>query len=392
MTGLQQALRWLALACVGLPLASCSDEADKSRAGAAPQAEVAIVEVKAEKLPVVTELPGRVAPMVTADVRPRITGMVLKRVFEQGSTVKEGDVLYVIDPKPFEAKVAAAKAALDSAIAARELAQERADRQRELLQRGVTSKDNSDTAIATLAQSNADVDRTRADLTTAQLELQYTQIRAPISGKIGRALVTEGALVSPTSDVMATIQQIDPVYVDFTQPADSVIALKNALAQGKLQADESGSARLKLISAGGKPYPHDGRLLFSEASVNSATGQIILRGEFPNPEMNLLPGMYVRGRLEQAALDGALAVPEQAVQRNTAGNAQLYIVADDGKVQLRTVTLGWIVDGRWVVVKGLYPGDRVVVEGFQRIAPGAPVKTTPWTHPSLASTDSSDKG
>ncbi|GGB07219.1 MexE family multidrug efflux RND transporter periplasmic adaptor subunit [Brucella endophytica] len=391
MTGLQQAVRSLALICVWLPLASCSGETDTSKAGAAPQAEVSVVEVKAETLPVVTELPGRVAPMMTADVRPRITGMVFKRVFEQGSTVKEGDVLYIIDPAPFRAKVEAAKAALDFAIAAQALAKQRADRQAELLRKGVASKDSTDTAVATLAQSNADVDRARADLTTAELELQYTEIRAPISGKIGRALVTQGALVSPTSDIMASLQQIDPVYVDFTQPADSVIALKNALAEGKLQADAPGSARLKLLSTGGEPYPHDGKLLFSEASVNSATGQIILRGEFPNPEMNLLPGMYVRGRLEQAALDGALAVPEQAVQRDTAGNAQLYVVAD-GKVQLRTVTLGWIVDGRWVVMKGINPGDRVVVEGFQRIAPGAPVKTTPWTNPSLASADSSDKG
>ncbi|WP_158259883.1 efflux RND transporter periplasmic adaptor subunit [Phyllobacterium phragmitis] len=311
MTGLQQAVRSLALICVWLPLASCSGETDTSKAGAAPQAEVAVVEVKAETLPVVTELPGRVAPMMTADVRPRVTGMVLKRVFEQGSTVREGDVLYIIDPAPFQAKAEAAKAALDSAIAAQALAKQRADRQAELLRKGVASKDSTDTAVATLAQSNADVDRARADLTTAELELQYTEIRAPISGKIGRALVTEGALVSPTSDVMASLQQIDPVYVDFTQPADSVIALKNALAEGKLQADAPGSARLKLLSTGGEPYPHDGKLLFSEASVNSATGQIILRGEFPNPEMNLLPGMYVRGRLEQAALDGHLPCPNR---------------------------------------------------------------------------------
>ncbi|WP_236766408.1 efflux RND transporter periplasmic adaptor subunit (plasmid) [Agrobacterium radiobacter] len=364
-------------------LGGCSDE-KQSQSAVAPATKVAIIEVKAEKLPVVTELPGRVAPMVTADVRPRITGMVLKRVFEQGTTVKEGDVLYIIDPEPFKAKVASAQATLDSAIAAQKLARQKADRQTQLSQNGIASLETRDTAVSELAQSNADVERARADLRTGQLELQYTEIRAPISGSIGRALVTEGSLVSPTSDVMATIQQIDPVYADFTQPADNMIRLKNAVAEGKLEADASGSALLKLISAEGRPYPHDGKLLFSEATANAATGQVILRGEFPNPETNLLPGMYVRGRIEQAALDGALAVPEQAIQRDTAGIAQVYIVGADNKVDIRPVSLGWILDGRWVVLEGVSAGDRVIVEGFQRIAPGIQVQPEPWSNPALA--------
>lgn len=198
--------------------------------------------------------------------------------------------------------------------------------------------------------------------------------------------MTEGALVSPTSDVMATIQQMDPVYADFTQPADRLIALKNAVSDGKLQADESGSAVLKLISAEGRPYPHYGKLLFSEATVNSATGQLILRGEFPNPDLNLLPGMYVRARIEQAAMDGALAVPEQAVQRDTAGKPQLYVVGKEEKVDLRTVALGWLVDGRWVVTEGISAGDRVVVEGFQKVAPDAQVAAEPWTDPAISQT------
>ncbi|MCW0983610.1 efflux RND transporter periplasmic adaptor subunit [Agrobacterium sp. BT-220-3] len=372
----------LLIASVCMVLTSCSDEPKKQ--AAAPPAKVSVVDVKAEKLPVVTELPGRVAPMVTADVRPRVTGMVLKRVFQQGTSVREGDVLYIIDPEPFKAKVASAQAALDSAIAGQKLAQQKADRQIQLSQNGVASLENRDTAVAELAQSNADVERARADLRTGQLELQYTEIRAPISGSIGRALVTEGSLVSPTSDVMATIQQIDPVYADFTQPADNMIRLKNAVAEGKLEADASGSALLKLVSAEGRPYPHDGKLLFSEATANAATGQVILRGEFPNPETNLLPGMYVRGRIEQAALDGALAVPEQAIQRDTAGIAQVYIVGADNKVEIRPVSLGWILDGRWVVLQGISAGDRVIVEGFQRIAPGAQVQPEPWSNPALA--------
>ncbi len=357
-----------------------------------PATKVAVVEVKPEKLPVVTELPGRVAPMVTAEVRPRVTGIVLKRVFEQGSTVKQGDVLYTIDPEPFRARVASAKGTLDSANAAQALAQQRATRQTQLLQKGVASQENTDSAVAALAQANADVARAYADLRTAELDLQYTEIRAPISGSIGRALVTEGALVSPTSDIMTIVQQIDPVYADFTQPADNLIALKNAVAEGKLQADETGSALLKLFSAGGKPYPHDGRLLFSEAAVNAATGQVIMRAEFPNPDRNLLPGMYVRGRIEQAALEGALAVPDQAIQRNTAGQAQLYVVGADNKVEVRTVALGWLIGGRWVVISGIRAGDQVVVEGFQRIAPGALVQAEPWTHSSLAQTKKPNGG
>jgi membrane fusion protein (multidrug efflux system) len=376
-------LRGAACVCLLVGLAACSDEASQARA-TAPETKVAVVEVKPERLPVVTELPGRVAPMVTADVRPRVTGIVMKRAFEQGSTIREGDLLYVLDPAPSRARVASAKATLDSASAAQILAKQRADRQIQLLQKGVTTQESNDSAVAALAQSNADVERARADLNAAELELQYTEIRAPISGNIGRALVTEGALVSPTSDVMAVIQQIDPVYADFTQPADNLIALKNAVADGRLQADASGSALLRLLSAGGKLYPHGGRLLFTETSVNAATGQVILRAEFPNPERNLLPGMYVRARIDQAAMEKALAVPEQAVQRDTAGKALLYVVRTDNKVEVRTVSLGWLLNGRWIVVNGINPGDRVIVEGFQRIAPGAAVKPEAWKNPSLA--------
>ncbi|WP_448145799.1 efflux RND transporter periplasmic adaptor subunit [Labrys miyagiensis] len=363
-------------------LAGCSDESSPPQTPAS-LAQVAIVDVSPQKLPVVAELPGRVSPVVTAQVRPRVTGIVLKRVFEQGSTVRVGDLLYAIDPEPFDARVASANATLDSAVAAQTLAKQRADRQIELLPKGATSKESSDSAVAALAQSNADVERARADLKTAALDLQYTQIRAPISGRIGRALVTEGALVSPTSDVMAVIQQIDPIYADFTQPADTLIALRNAVADGKLQADESGSALMKLFSAGGRPYPHEGRLLFTEASVNAATGQIILRAEFPNPDNDLLPGMFVRARLQQAALENALAVPEQAVQHDTAGKAQLYVVGQDDKIEVRVVSLGWLIEGRWVVIEGIAPGDRVIVEGFQRIAPGAQVTTQKWLDPAL---------
>ncbi|WP_349962933.1 efflux RND transporter periplasmic adaptor subunit [Rhizobium sp. ZPR3] len=364
-------------------LGACTEQS-ASQKPPTPEPSVAVVEVKPERLPVVSELPGRISPMMTAAIRPRVTGIVLKRVFEQGSTVRVGDVLYVLDQEPFKAKVRSAQATLDSANAAQQLASVKAVRQQELRKNNVTSAEDAESAVAALSQSDADVERAEADLQTAQLDLQYTEVRSPISGRIGRALVTEGALVSPTSDVMATVAQIDPVYADFSQPADKLIALKNAVAQGQLNADPSQNVPMKLTAESGKVYTHDGKLLFSEASVNSATGQVILRGEFPNPSMDLLPGMYVRGRIEQASLNKALAVPQQAVQHNTAGKAQLFVVDGENKIEVRDVTVGWAVDGRWVIINGLNGGEEVVVEGFQKITPGAKVKTAPWVAPQMS--------
>jgi membrane fusion protein (multidrug efflux system) len=377
--------RAAAVTCLSMMIASCSNEPDgEQKAAAPPPTPVSVVEVKPETLPVVTELPGRVSPMITANVLPRITGLVQKRVFEQGATVNEGDLLYVIDPAPFQAKVDSAQATLDAAVAAQNLAGQKANRQTQLQQRGVTSADDSETAVSELAQANAEVNRAEADLRTAQLDLQYTQIKAPITGVIGRALITEGTLVSSSSDPMATIQQIDPIYADFTQPADTLILLKNAIKNGQLKQDADGGLRMQLVTEQGTIYPHDGKLLFTEATVNAQTGQLILRGEFPNPDRDLLPGMYVRSKFQQGALEGAFAVPEQAVQRDTPGKPQLYTVNGEGKIEVKTVTLGWIVDGRWVVIKGLSANDRVVVEGFQKTAPGATVKAEPWQDPATA--------
>lgn len=391
MLHVSNALRLPVLASLCMILNGCEGEPLQTKVKQ-PDAVVATVAVKTETLPLVSELPGRVAPMMTADVRPRVTGMITKRVFNQGSTVKQGDVLYLIDKEPFQAKVESAQATLDSAAAAQTLAQQQAARQRQLQQKGVASNQDTDSAISRLAQSDADVARARADLKTAQLDLQYTEIRAPISGSIGRALVTEGTLVSPTSDVLATIQQIDPIYADFTQPAATLIALKKAVARGKLQADSTGSAVMRLLSEDGQIYPQAGKLLFSEAVVNSATGQVILRGEFPNPDQNLLPGMYVRTLIQQGSLPGALAIPLQALKRDTGGQAQVYVVGAGSKVEIRPITLGWELEGKWVVLKGLSNGEQVIVEGFQKIAPGVVVKTETWLDPAKAQADNPSKG
>jgi membrane fusion protein (multidrug efflux system) len=393
MLPVKQKFRTALVAGALVTLSACSSENDAPKqASARPLTPVSVVEVKPETIPVVSELPGRVSPMITADVRPRITGLVQKRVFQQGSNVKEGDLLYVIDPAPFQAKVDSAQATLDAAFAAQKLASQKSTRQTQLQEKGVASADASETAVGELAQSNADVARAQADLRSAQLELQYTEIRAPITGSIGRAMITEGTLVSPTSDIMATIQQIDPIYADFTQPADTLITIRTAIKDGHLIEDAPGGVAMRLTTEQGRVYPHEGKLLFSEASVNAQTGQLILRGEFPNPELNLLPGMYVRSKLQQGALEGAFAVPEQAVQRDTAGKPQLFIVNNEGKVDVRDVRLGWIVEGRWVVVEGLAANDKVVVEGFQKIGPGVTVKPEPWAGPKTADASTKKEG
>lgn len=384
----------VALAMVALlAIASCSSETE-DKASAEPSAQqqavpVSIIEAKPETVPVETELPGRVAPMITSEVRPRVTGLVLKRVFEQGAIVKQGDLLYIIDPEPFQTAVDAAKATLDAAIAAQRLASQRADRQTQLQQRGVTSAEDSETAVSQRAQADADVLKARADLRKAELDLQYTEVRAPISGSIGRALITEGTLVGSSTDPMAIIQQIDPIYADFSQPADTLLNIQAAVRQGFLKEDPDGNVLLRLVSEQGRQFPQNGKLLFSEANVNAQTGQLILRAEFPNPDRNLLPGMYVRTKLRQGALENAFAVPEQAVRRDTAAKPQLYIVGAENKVEVRDVTLGWIVDGRWVVLQGLKSGEAVIVEGFQKIAGGAVVKPEPWRQ-SQAPTQGSD--
>lgn len=363
-------------------LAACDDGApapgDAASSGM-PPVSVSTVTARAEAIPVVSELPGRIAPTNIAEVRPRVAGLLIERVFEQGSIVNAGDVLYRIDPAPFRVQVESAQATLRRAEAVQVLARQQADRQLELRERNVVSAQQLDDAISLLAQADADVAAARAGLAAAQLDLQYTEVKAPISGRIGRALVTEGALVSPTSnEVLATIRQLDPVYADFTQSANQLMQLRQALDAGILKPSAEGGAAVRLLFDDGSAYPHAGRLLFSEASVDATTGQVTLRGEFPNPGNFLLPGMYVRITIEQATRPDAIAVPQQAVQRDTAGRAQLYIVGADDVVELRTVTAGDVAGDRWIIEKGLQPGERVVVEGFQKIRPGAKVSSQPW--------------
>ena len=358
-------------------VAACTDsEGSAPAAPAMPPMPVSIVEVKAEPLPVVNELPGRVAPTRIAEVRPRISGIVVERVFEQGSVVEQGDVLYRIDADLFRVQVQSAEATLKRAEATQMLARQQAERQNQLRQRNIASVQDQDSAVAALAQADADVASAQAGLATAKLNLAYTDVTAPIGGRIGRAMITEGALVS-SSESLATIQQLDPIYADFTQPAADLIRLRKALQAGQLA--NSDEAPVRLLLDDGTPYPEPGRLLFSEAAVDAGTGQVTLRGEFPNPDGSLLPGMYVRVQIEQGIEEAALAIPQQAVQRDASGQSNVMIVNAENKVEPRQITIGRTVGNLFVVANGIAAGDKVIVEGFQKIGPGATVNPQPWT-------------
>jgi membrane fusion protein (multidrug efflux system) len=350
---------------------------------------VSYIVVAPRAIPVVSDLPGRIAPTQIAEVRPRVSGIVIKRVFQQGSTVKEGDVLYQIDPAPFRVQVESAEATLQKAQAAQQLAGQLADRQKQLAQRDITSQQDLDNAIGQLAQANADVAAARAGLDAAQLNLQYADVKAPIAGRIGRAMITEGALVSADgANPLATIQQLDPVYADFTQSSHDFMALRQAVKDGRVESPAPGQATVALAFDDGTKYKLPGRLLFSESTVDETTGQITMRAEFPNPDGDLLPGMYVRVELEQGVQQAALTVPEQAVQRDSGGKAQVYTVDTANKVQLRTVELGQTVGAYTIVTSGLANGERVITEGFQKIRPGDTVAPQEWKPDAVKTSDS----
>ncbi|MCL4768539.1 MAG: efflux RND transporter periplasmic adaptor subunit [Hyphomicrobiaceae bacterium] len=366
-----------ALAALGVLTASAVGGA---YAAGPPPVAVSVITTERQDLPITNELPGRIAPTRIAEVRPRVSGIVVERVFKQGSLVKEGDVLYRIDPEPFKVQVESARAALQRAEAVRLQASQQAERQKELRERNISSVQQFEASTAALAQASADVAAARAGLAAAELNLRYTEVRAPISGHIGRALITEGALVSATNaaDKLATIQQLDPVYADFTQSVNALMALRRALKNGALSSADPGEAKVRLLLDDGSEYREPGRLLFSETAVDATTGQVTLRGEFPNPGRDLLPGMYVRVLIEQGVQPNVIAVPQQAVQRDSGGRSQVYVVKADGTAELRAVRTGRVIANRWIIEEGLEPGERVVVEGFQKLRPGAAVTAQAW--------------
>ncbi|HRO13968.1 MAG TPA: efflux RND transporter periplasmic adaptor subunit [Paracoccus sp. (in: a-proteobacteria)] len=345
--------------------------------GEMPPTPVSVQKVETEQLPVINELPGRISSTRVSEVRPRVSGILEERVFEQGSFVKAGDVLYRIDAAPFEVQVRAAEASLARAKATLSSAQVELNRQAELRDRNVAAAVEFERAETVVLQGQADVAIAEAALAEAQLNLDYTQVRAPISGVIGRALVTEGALVTSAGPHLALIQQLDPVYADFTQSTSEMFRLRRALEAGELAATAPDQATVQLLFDDGSAYEHLGTLLFSEAAVDETTGQVTLRGQFPNPDGKLLPGLYVRVRIVQAVNEHAIAIPQKAVLRDGRGNPQVYVLKDDNKVDLRLIQLGATIEDRWLVESGLEPGEIVVVEGAQKLYPGATVAPEP---------------
>jgi membrane fusion protein (multidrug efflux system) len=342
--------------------------------------EVSVVTVAPRPRAVVRELPGRIAPTRVADVRPRVSGIVVERSFSQGSEVKAGDTLYRIDPRPFEVDLQSAEATLAKATAVYDQAAQQARRVALLASQHATTEVENEKATAAMRQAEADVAARKADVARARLNLDYATIRAPIDGIVGAALMSEGALVVQNdSATLATIQQLDPIYADFTQSVGELNHLRRAFEAGDLDRIAPGAAKIRLMLDDGTPYAPTGKLLFSEAKVDAHTGQVTLRGEFPNPKRELLPGMYVRVLIEQGIDTDAIAVPQQAIQRNGGGGSEVFVVKDDNRVAVQAVRTGSVQDGQWFVTDGLKSGDRVVVEGFQKFAAGDKVKPQAWS-------------
>lgn len=373
-TTLPQCLRPVALlAFLGLSLAGCGDRAEQDEQAAAPQVRVETLQL--QPLAISSELSGRILAPRTAEVRARVAGVVLKRVYREGSDVKQGDVLFLIDPAPFKADHDSARATLAKAEATLYQARLQEQRYRELVDDKAVSRQEYDNARAAFLQADAAVAEARAALERARLNLGYATVTAPISGRIGRALVTEGALVGQNeSTPLATIQQLDPIHADVTQSTRELNALRRALRAGELQQVGDGQARATLIQDDGSAYPLPGKLLFSDISVDPSTNQITLRSEFPNPDLDLLPGSYVRVRLEQAVQPQGLSVPQRAILRDSAGVPKVLVVDPQARVSDRQVVLGSAQGDRWIVSEGLAPGERVVVEGLQHVKAGDQVQ------------------
>ena len=383
--------RVLSLAAISAAvlLVSACGKADGQSAGAGgpkpPPVEVGVVTATPGDVGLITELPGRVEASRVAQVRARAAGILQQRVFKEGSDVKAGQVLFRIDPAPYAAAAESARASLAKAQANLAQASAQAERYRPLVAANAISKQDFVNAEAAEKQAQADVAAAKAAVRTADINLGYASVTAPISGRIGRALVTEGALVGQgEATALAVVQQIDPVYVNFTQSAADVLQLRRAMESGQFKRAGGGQgASVKLVLSDGSEYAQAGKLLFTDLSVDPTTGQVTLRAEVPNPKGELLPGLYLRGRIEQAQASNAITLPQQAVTRTQQGDT-VSVVGEDGKVSQRTVKISAAQNNRWVVLDGLKAGEKVMVDGFQKLQmlpPGTPVKPVPWQAP-----------
>lgn len=356
-----------------LVLIGCNDK-DAAQAHAQQAPEVGIVTLKAAPLNITTELPGRTSAFRVAEVRPQVSGIILKRNYVEGSDVTAGTSLYQIDPATYQAAYDSAKGDLAKAQAAAEIARLTVNRYKPLLGTNYISKQEYDQAVSNSMQANAAVVAAKAAVESARINLAYTQVTSPISGRTGKSSVTEGALVtSGQATALTTVQQLDPMYVDVTQSSDEYLRLKKELADGTLK-QENGKAKVRLLLENGSEYAETGTLEFSGVTVDETTGSITIRAIFPNPNEALLPGMFVRARLDEGVRPDALLVPQQGVTRNPRGEATAMVVGADDKVELRTLVANQAIGNKWLVTEGLKAGDRLIVSGLQKIRPGVQVK------------------
>jgi membrane fusion protein (multidrug efflux system) len=345
--------------------------------GSAP--EVAVFTIQQEHVPVITELPGRTSAYLVAEVRPQVGGIIQKRFFVEGADVKAGEVLYQIDPATYETAHSAAKAALARAEANVISIRNRVDRYKELVTINAVSQQEYDDVTAALKQAEADVQVNNAAAESARINLNYTRVTAPITGRIGKSNVTVGALVTASQlTPLAVIQQFDPIFVDATQSSANLLQFKGNIAAGRIKGAGPGQAQVKLLLEDGTPYPQEGSLKFSDVTVDASTGSFIQRMVFPNPKHTLLPGMYVRALIQEGVIDSAILVPQQGVSRDPKGNPFVLIVDGAGKVEQRMIIVARAIGDKWNVASGLAPGDKVIVEGMQRVRPGTPVKVVPF--------------
>lgn len=385
------ALKPLALLCAFtiLSLTGCDDSSGKT-AQAQEAPEVQVLTLNTQSLAVSTELPGRTSAFRVAEVRPQVSGIILKRAFTEGSDVVAGQTLYQIDPAPFRASFNNAKAAVSQAEANARIAQVTLNRYRSLTGTNYISRQDYDQAEATAAQTRAAVEAATAAQETARINLAWSTITSPISGRIGRSSVTEGALVqNAQTDALATVQQLDPMYVDVTQSSGDFLRLQQELASGKLRQN-AGKAVVSVIMGDGAVYPRTGTLAFSDVTVDQTTGSITLRAIVPNPDHTLLPGMFVRARLDEGTDPQALLIPQQAVTRTPRGEATTLVVGNDNKVEVRTISVSQAEGDKWRVNGGLQAGERVIVSGIQRAQPGITVKPVAANASSSSSTGTAD--
>ncbi|EKE84719.1 efflux RND transporter periplasmic adaptor subunit [Idiomarina xiamenensis] len=365
-----------ALSLVSTALLSACGTAEQGAQQQQQQAvEVGVVTLKTQPVPLRTELPGRTTAYRIAEVRPQVSGILLERHFEEGATVEAGQQLYQIDPATYDADVASGKAAVASAEASLKSTENTYKRYKNLLKDKAISQQEFDNAEATYLEAKAQQQVAQAQLKTAQINREFTEVNAPINGIIGRSNFTEGALVTASqAQPLAVIQQLDPIYVDINQSSKAFLRLKQEIEKGRVQANKNGNAEVDLRLEAGLRYSHKGELLFSEVGVNETTGTILLRARFPNPDGDLLPGMFVRAIVNEGTVPNGLLAPQQGIQRDVRGRPIALVVNGEGKVEQRQVETARAIGNQWLISSGLQDGDKLIVEGIQKVRPGAPVK------------------